>query len=310
MDKILVSPSSFGLIDREPLAILEEAGFEIVSNPFGRKLTEEEVVALGSDCIGIVAGVEPITRDVLVQCTKLKSISRVGVGMDSIDMDAANDFKIILTNTPDGPTQAVAELTLGLTFSLLRGIASAHNNMLNGKWLKETGFLLKDKVVGVIGLGRIGRRVSESFISLGNNVIGYDLSHDQNWCTHWGVKFESLEQLLSKADIITIHVPYDKKAGPLLSYEQFNLVKSGAFLVNVSRGSVVDENALKSALDSGKLAGAAIDVFENEPYEGELIDCKNVVLTPHIGSYAREGKLKMEIDAVNNLIACLKEQGL
>ena len=115
---------------------------------------------------------------------------------------------------------------------------------------------------------------------------------------------------MSKADIITIHVPYDKKAGPLLSYEQFNLVKSGAFLVNVSRGSVVDENALKSALDSGKLAGAAIDVFENEPYEGELIDCKNVVLTPHIGSYAREGKLKMEIDAVNNLIACLKEQGL
>ena len=180
MDKILVSPSSFGMIDREPLTILEQDGFEIVENPFGRKLTEEEVVTLGAECIGIVAGVEPLTREVLHKLPNLKCISRVGVGMDSIDKDVADDLKIVVTNTPDGPTQAVAELTLGLTFSLLRGIATAHNNMLNRRWLKETGFLLKDKVVGVIGLGRIGRRVSESFISLGNNVIGYDLSHDQN----------------------------------------------------------------------------------------------------------------------------------
>lgn len=308
MDKVLISPSSFGMIDREPIIMLEQQGYEVVQNPFGRKLTEDEVVELGSGCIGIVAGVESLTREVLHQLPKMKCISRVGVGMDSIDKDAASDLNITLMNTPDGPTQAVAELTLGLTFSLLRGIATAHNNMLSRRWLKETGYLLKGKVIGVIGLGRIGRKVCESFVSLGNDVIGYDLNYDQKWCSKWGVQTADLEQLLNVVDIITIHVPFNKKTGPLLDFKEFEMVKNGAFLINVSRGSVVNEKALYEALKSGKLCGAAIDVFENEPYEGELIDCKNVVLTPHIGSYAREGKLKMEIDAVTNLITSLKNK--
>ena len=156
--KILVSPSSFGKCGDEPLDILESSKFEIIHNPYGRKLTENEVLSLGSDnLVGIVAGVEPLNENVLSKLTNLKCISRVGVGMDSVDLDYAekNDIKVL--NTPDGPTRAVAELTVGLCLNLLRHITIADSNLKNNKWKKEIGNLILGKNVGIFGLGRIGK---------------------------------------------------------------------------------------------------------------------------------------------------------
>lgn len=309
MNKILLSPSSIGQISQEPFDLLRSNGYEIINNPFGRKLTESEVISLASDCIGIVAGVEPLNSTVIDALPNLKCISRVGVGMDSVDISYAESKGIKVLNTPNGPTRAVAELTLGLTISLLRNIPNAHYDLKNRIWKKQTGNLLYEKKVGVLGLGRIGRMVAEMFRSLGNPVIGYDLYPDLDWAEKNNVEILGIEQLLNQCDIITIHVPGNSDGSAVLNQKELSYLKHGAFLVNVSRGGVINEDALYEMLTNGKLSAAALDVFSNEPYSGKFCDLDNVILTPHIGSYAKEGKLKMEVDAVMNLINAFNNGG-
>lgn len=304
--KILTSPSSFGKISFEPFEILKNNGYNYVNNPYGRKLTEDEVINLAKECIGIVAGVEPLNKRVIDNLPNLKCISRVGVGMDSVDVKYAKSKGIKVINTPDGPTRAVAEFTLGLVFSLLRKIPIAHHNLKSKIWKKETGNLLYDKKVGVIGLGRIGRMVSETFIKLGNKVIGYDLYPDIKWSKNNGITLKKIDEIMSSCDIITLHVPLNEDKTFLIDKNLLLKMKPTSFLINASRGGVVDEDCLCDILGSNKISGAAIDVFSKEPYEGPLLNLDNVILTPHLGSYAAEGKLQMEIDAVMNLINVLK----
>tara|TARA_B110000238_G_scaffold8270_1_gene8341 strand:+ start:143 stop:1063 length:921 start_codon:yes stop_codon:yes gene_type:complete len=306
MNKILTSPSSIGQISPEPFDLLKSNGYEIINNPYGRKLTESEVISLASDCIGIVAGVEPLNSKVIDALPNLKCISRVGVGMDSVDISYAESKGIKVLNTPNGPTRAVAELTLGLTISLLRKIPNAHYDLKNRIWKKQTGNLLYEKKVGILGLGRIGRMVAEMFRSLGNPVIGYDLYPDLDWAEKNNIEILGLEQLLNQSDILTIHIPGNSDGSTVLNQKELSYLKDGAFIVNVSRGGVINEDALYEVLINGKLSAAALDVFSNEPYSGKFCDLDNVILTPHIGSYAKEGKLKMEVDAVMNLINALK----
>ena len=308
MNKILTSPSSFGQISDQPFNILRESGFEIINNPFGRKLTEEEVIELAKGCVGIVAGVEPLTKKVMDALPKLKCISRVGVGMDNVDLDYAKQKGIMVVNTPDGPTRGVAELTLGMTMSLLRKIPQADAALKNRQWKKQIGNLIFEKQIGIIGLGRIGKTVAGLFRGIGNPVIGFDLYPDEKWAAENHVNLNSFENVLKMADIITLHIPGNKDKTPVIGSKELSMMKKGAFIINISRGGVVDEDALYSALKDGHLAGAAIDVFIKEPYNGPLCDLDNVVLTPHLGSYASEGKLQMEIDAVLNLINTLKKK--
>lgn len=305
--KILTSPSSFGQVGLEPLSILIENKFEIINNPFGRKLTEAEVIDLAKGCIGIIAGVEPLTAAVMDALPNLKCISRVGVGMDNVDLEYAKQKGIAVLNTPDGPTRAVAELTVAMTMSLLRRIPQAHANLKIKIWKKETGNLLFGKTIGIIGLGRIGSLVAELFRGLGNPVIGFDILPDIKWAKQNGVELVSFENILNQADIITLHVPGNKDKSAVIGENELLKIKDGAFLINISRGGVIDEQVLYQALKTNKLSGAAIDVFSNEPYDGILCELDNVILTPHIGSYAAEGKLLMEIDAVKNLIQSLSK---
>jgi len=308
MNKILTSPSSFGQISDQPFNILRESGFEIINNPFGRKLTEEEVIELAKGCVGIVAGVEPLTKKVMDALPKLKCISRVGVGMDNVDLDYAKQKGIMVVNTPDGPTRGVAELTLGMTMSLLRKIPQADAALKNRQWKKQIGNLIFEKQIGIIGLGRIGKTVAGLFRGIGNPVVGFDLYPDKKWAAENHVSLNSFENVLKMADITTLHIPGNKDKSPVIGSKELSMMKKGAFIINISRGGVVDEDALYSALKDGHLAGAAIDVFIKEPYNGPLCDLDNVVLTPHLGSYASEGKLQMEIDAVLNLINTLKKK--
>ena len=309
--KILISPSSFGKCGNEPLQILEKTNYELIYNPYGRKLTEDEVVELGGeDLVGIVAGVEPLNAKVIDQLPNLKCISRVGVGVDSIDLNYTEKMNIQVLNTPDGPTRAVAELTVGLAMNLLRCITIADTNLKNNNWKKEIGNLILGKKVGIFGLGRIGKLTSNLFQNLGASVQAYDLYPDSKYLENNNIDLVSIDQLFNTSDIISIHVPGSKNNAPIICSDELNLMKKSAYLINVSRGGVVDEEALYNILKSNKISGEALDVFLEEPYNGNFLKLKNVILTPHLGSYALEGKLKMEIDAVNNLVNFLNKKAI
>ena len=193
-------------------------------------------------------------------------------------------------------------MTIGMTFALLRKIPQADANIKNGIWKKEIGNLLLGKTIGIIGLGRIGKVTAELFTKLGNTVVGFDLYPDKEWAKQNSVTLMELDEIMQKSDIVSLHIPPNKDKTPVISKEKLIKMKSSSLLINVARGGVVNEAVLFDLLSDKKIAGAAIDVFSEEPYNGPFITLDNVILTPHLGSYAAEGKLQMEIDAVNNLL--------
>ncbi len=299
--KVFISTTSFGKPDSKPLDMLKAAGLEVSFNPHGRKLSREEVIELAADSEGLIAGTEPLDAEVLTRLKHLRVISRCGVGMDNIDLEAAKRLEIKVCSIPNSPAIAVAELTVGLILALLRHILSMNRDIRAGKWQKRMGNLLQGKKVGIIGFGRIGQKVAELVLGLGAQVIYCDPAVSKT-----GYASMSLDKLLSQSDIVSLHVSRGGNDAPLLSYEELRRMKKGSWLINCARGGVVDETALFQVLQEGWLSGAAVDVFEEEPYAGSLAELDNVILTPHIGSYAIESRVEMEVQAVKNLIEGLK----
>ena len=302
MNKIAVTTTTFGEYDSKPLDLCKEKGYDVILNPYGRKIKPDELIDLAKDAIGIIAGTELFSAAVLQKLPNLKSISRCGVGLDTIDMDAARKMNIKIFNTPDGPTLAVAEFTIGLMLSLLRKIPVMDRETRSGLWRKRMGGLISAKRIGIIGLGRIGKRVAELAKALGANVFYYDPFIKE--CRPSFPKLQ-LKELLEKSDIISLHLCATKENSNMIGRNELSLMKRTAFLINCSRGGIVDEGSLYEALKNRELAGAAIDVFAQEPYSGPLTELENVILTPHVGSYAKEARIQMEIQAVNNLLAGL-----
>lgn len=303
--KLLITTSSFSLDSSGLLGGIKNRKIEVIVNPHGRKLTEKEVGALIEEFqpLGMIAGVEPLNSEVLKKAKRLRVISRCGIGLDSIDLGAAKDLGILVTNTPDAPTISVAELTLGMILALMRGIHLSDSNIRKGSWDRPMGSLLNGKTVGVIGCGRIGTYVAKLLRTFGSRVLGCDLVNQESD----SFQAVSLTDILKESDVITLHINFCPDNHHFLSSERINQMKHGAFVVNTSRGGLVDEVALFEALKSGHLGGAAIDCFEEEPYNGPLKELNNVLLTAHIGSYAKEGRILMEREAVNNLIKALRQ---
>jgi len=301
--KVLITPTSFGQCGPEPLRLLQTQGYEVVLNETKRKMTSREVIDLARGVSGIIAGVETYDKGTLKILKSVKCISRCGTGMDSIDLEAAKELNIAVKNTPWGPTRAVAELTIAVMLDVLRGVGYCDRQIRAGNWKKFMGHLLLDKTVGIIGYGKIGRLVAELVTAFGAHVIVFDPAVTPG---DGKIKTVLFDELLRSADIVCLHVSVSKDNGPLLDEQQIRTMKKGAVLINMSRGGVVKEDALCQAVKSGDLFGAATDVFEKEPYQGQLCELDNIVLTPHIGSYAKEARLQMEIDAVTNLIGVLE----
>lgn len=306
MPKILITTSSFDVAGSRELVLLKEKGFEIVLNPFKRKLTEAEVATLlNDDVVGMIAGVEPLTRNVLTGCKQLKVVSRCGIGMDSVDQEAARQLGMVVMNTPGAPVVAVAELTIAHILNLLRRVGQADRSIRNGEWKQIMGNLLAAQTVGIIGYGRIGKRVSQIAHAFGAKVIVYDKCEVS---LEADLAFMPMDELLQRADVVSLHVPYEPSTHHLIDDRRLRLMKSGAFLVNVSRGGLVDEEALANALRENRLAGAGIDAFEEEPYRGPLASLNEVLLTAHMGSYAKEARAHMEREAAANLFLGLKQK--
>lgn len=294
MKKVLISTSSFGKEDSYPLEYIKSKA-DILLNPYGRTLTTEELTELVKDCDGLIAGTEKITRIALESAPRLKTISRCGVGLDNIDTQATQDLNIAVFNTPDAPTDAVAELAIALMLDISKKISFMDREMRSGIWKKRTGFLLKDKKVAIVGMGRIGVRVAKLLSAFDVKVKYFDIEPKE-------IDYEQepdLKTLLSWADIVTLHCPAGKM--PLLGKDELALMNNNTMIINTSRGKLIDENALYDALVSRHIKGAALDVYSEEPYKGELIGLDNVVLTPHIASSATECRYTMEVQAAENL---------
>ena len=312
MEKIAITTTTFGKYDERPLKLLEEYGLEVVLNPYGRTLKKDEVIEFCKGAIGVIAGTEILDIDTLECLTKtysqssvlspqsLKVISRCGSGLANVDLDTAKRLGIKVFNTPDAPIVAVAELTVGLILNLLRKVCWMDRNLRNEQWEKMMGNLLNKKKVGIKGLGRIGKKVAELLRPFGCEIAYADPYVSDGLL---GMKRLSFDDLLGWADIITIHVSVKDR---LVGEKEFQLMKKGAWLVNTSRGGVVDEKVLYEHLKNGYLAGAALDVFEEEPYAGPIKELDNVIVTPHIGSYAKEARVEMEIQTVENLFKGLR----
>jgi len=296
MKKVVIATTSFAKFNTGPLDLLEKNGIEAVLNPYGRKLNKDEVLGLCKGALGIISGTELLDSAILEELNGLKVISRCGAGLDNIDLKAAQKLGIKVFNTPDAPTIAVAELTLGLILCILRKIHFMDSAIRKGGWEKITGNLLQGKKVGIVGFGRIGRKVA-GILKGFSCELNYSDPYVEDGLL--GLRRVPLEELLAWADIITVHVSGTEG---ILGEKELRQMKKGSWLINVSRGTVVDEPALYQLLKEGYLSGAGLDVFASEPYSGPLKELKNVILTPHIGSYAKEARIEMEMQAASNLV--------
>jgi len=251
--KVLLGPSSFGSLDQAPIERLKASGCEIIPNPYKRKLTKGEIIGLLKDDIpGLIAGLEPLDREVMEK-TKLKVISRCGSGMSNVDKETAENLGIEVRSTPNGPTLAVAELTVGAMLGALRMIPQVNNDLHSGKWNKQIGRQLSGMTIAIVGFGRIGQQVALLLKPFNVKILAVD----PQVTSDFGFNV-SLDEALAKADIITLHCSGEEV---VLGKNEFSKMKDGIFVLNGARGTNIDEDALIKALDSGKVAGAWIDTF-------------------------------------------------
>jgi D-3-phosphoglycerate dehydrogenase len=274
--------------------MLRDSGFEL---DLDTQISPKDLLKkIGKYDAIVIRSRTKVTRDLLDAAKNLKAIARAGVGLDNVDLNYSKEKEIEVFNSPEAPCNAVAELVLGLMFSMARRITEADAGMKQGKWEKRrlTGFELKGKTLGIIGFGRIGYSLGKKAKCLGMRVITFDVLMDK--LIHFVEEIEAesvdLDTLYEDSEFITIHVPLLPQTRHMISTEQFKKMQDGVYIVNAARGGIIDEAALKKALDSGKVKGAALDVFEQEPNpDMDLVNRSNVICTPHIGAGSEEAQI-------------------
>lgn len=308
--KILITPTSMKPDSSSPaLDKLKSFADTLVFNPSGRPLTEEELIPLLKSCDGYLAGLDFVTRRVLEACPNLKAISRYGAGYDRVDISAAKELGITVTNTPGANAEAVGELAFALILSAARSIPYLNTQTKAGAWVRSTGMELKGKTLGIAGLGAIGKVVARCARGFDMKIIAYDPFINEAYCSEHGIQPCSFEELLKRSDIITLHLPLNQDTWHFIDGRAIEQMKDGVILINASRGGIIDEEAACSALSSGKIAGMGLDAFEQEPPAGSrLLTFENVIATPHTGAHTREATQNMAQMAVDNLISVLSGQ--
>ena len=284
-------------------------GIELIKNPHKRRLKKDELKELifAHQPYGIIAGVEPLTKDVLDGASNLKVISRCGMDLESIDQKAAKQLGILVYATRIAPDRPLAELTVTMILCLLKKIREMDTAVRTDQWKRSISGLLLEKTVGIIGCGIRGTKVASLLEPFGCQLIGCDV----NVRRHEYFEMADFDTILSQSDIITLHTPLTSDNYHLIGKNEIDKMKDGVIIINTARGGLIDEHALYEGLESGKIAGAGLDVFEEEPYRGPLNEFKgNVILTPHIGSFAGTYRFDIESEAFENLIKGLRKQGI
>jgi len=307
MAKVLVTPRSLTRGGDPALRLLSDAGYEVLYCIPGKQPDEEELITLLPGCAGYLAGVEKISARVLAAAKELKVISRNGTGIDNIDLKAADQLNIRICRAQGANARGVAELVLGLVFALLRSISFCDANMKNGKWIRRRGVEVENRTLGLIGSGEIGKRIALLATGIGMKVLAYDPLPDYSFSPN-NFKFVSMDELYGEADIISLHCPALESGHPLIDADAISKTKRGVYLINTARASLIDNAAVMEGMENGKIAGIALDVFEQEPpTESILVTDPRVVVTPHIGGYTSESISRAAVQAVQNIIEALKE---
>lgn len=304
---VYVALQQFCEFDTRPRQLLHEAGCEVRQNEFGRRLRREDLLCELKEVDAVIAGVEPYDAELLAVLPRLKCISRCGIGTDAIDLEAAQRCGITVCTTADEVIEPVAQLTVAMTLALARNLPLHVADARAGVWNKRSGVLLSEWTIGLVGFGRIGRAVAEYLRVFQPQQIYIT---DPAWRAGdmpRGIELRDLPALLAESDVVSIHASRQREEGSLIGRAELARMKRGSFLVNTARGFLVDETALYDALVSGHLAGAALDVFQEEPYRGPLTTLPQVLCTPHIATLTRASRAAMEFRCAQHVVECLTD---
>jgi len=308
-NSILVTPRSITRAGHPALDRLQEAGYELVFCTRGEQPDEAELLRLVPDCVGWLAGVEPISERVLEAATQLRAISRNGTGVDSIDLGAAKRLDIRILRAEGANARGVAELAIGLTLALVRSIPCSDRHMKRAGWERRKGIELERRTMGLIGCGKIGQRVAGMAAGLGMRVAAHDPYPDEAFAPPDEFRYASLDDVLLEADVISLHCPPPADGQPLIDRRRIDSMKDGAYLVNTARADLLDDRAVLEALDNGKLSGLAVDAYRKEPPgDDPLTKHEKVIATPHIGAFTEESVTRAVEVAVDNLLHVLGKE--
>ncbi|MEG6566947.1 phosphoglycerate dehydrogenase [Thermoanaerobacterium saccharolyticum] len=305
--RILITPRSLWHKKNDIIEMLND--YEVLMNETGRPFVEDELKELIQDVDGIIVGVDKITREILNNAKKLKVITKYGVGLDNIDIDYAKKLGIKITYTPGANRESVADLVFTMILGLSRQLFKLDRIVRDNKWDKVIGREVYGKVIGIIGTGNIGKSVAKRATGFDMKILGYDMQPDYDFARQIGMEYADLQTLLKNSDYITLHIPFTESMHHFIDREKLNMIKSTAFIVNTSRGELINEEALYEALKQKRLAGAALDVFEIEPpYNSKLIKLENVILSPHCGASTEDAINRMNMMAVEGLKSVLENK--
>lgn len=311
--KTLITTVPFGQLNSKPLELLRNNKINFTINPLGKKLSESDLVSIIDDYEILIAGTEPITSKVINTARKLKFISRVGIGLDNIDLQQCKMNNIEVSYTPNAPAPAVAELTIANILSTLRSTHISNLNLHNKKWQRYFGRDLNDTKVGVIGMGRIGTIVVDLLLSLGvNDILVNDIKQNNLLQKKYKNKilWTSKEYIYQNSDLISLHIPLTDLTNNLINLDIIKTMKKNVILINTSRGGIINEDDLFYALSNKLILSAAVDVFKKEPYSGNLSLLDNCLLTSHMGSMSTTCRSNMEIEATEEALRFIKNKPL
>jgi phosphoglycerate dehydrogenase-like enzyme len=301
---VVVTYPAFDESDPRTAGVLRAAGFEIRYVPRVGERTTEEVLGLMTDATAGVVSTDPFDREVFAGCRQLRVLARVGVGVDTIDLDAASEAGVAVTTTPGINTNTVADHTLALLLACVRRVVENDASVRRGEWDRGgrlIGTELADSTVGIVGLGAIGRAVARRVAGFDARILGYDVADVETP----GIERVGLDELLRRSDVVTVHVPLGPATRMMIAARELALMQPRAILVNTARGGIVDETALLDALRSGRLGGAGLDVFEREPPGRELLGIDRLVVSPHVAGIGVVSQQEMLETAIGSVLVVL-----
>jgi len=305
--KVLVTATSFKRgSGQSALELLESFTNDLVFNPYGRPLSEDELISILSGCDGIIAGLDPFNRNVIESASGLKVISRYGVGVDQVDLKAAREKGIAVCNTPGVNANAVADLAFALLLSVARQVTLLDRKIREGQWPRSTGIELYNKTIGILGLGAVGRAAAKRASGFSMKILAYDPFIDNEYARANGITAACFDEIIKEADFISLHLPLGGETRNIISADVMKAMKKGVIIINTARGGLLDEKAACELLKSGHLGGLGLDVLEAEPPGASpLFGLDNVVITPHTGAHTTEAIAGMAEMSVRNLIDVL-----